>query len=174
MTQATDTMPVGVVVERRELDNKWVDHSWRPVSVIPGAPRIDDWRQTIVGDGWIQYHAATLDIEIFAKETEGYRVNLQSTRPAVYVVLRPNVNSDSAHEVDVFHVTVCPFEASLYTDIGDDIVEGVPMPLEIAAWLADFIDKHHVDVPFVKRKRLPYDPRKGGPGRDGPPGGRGG
>ncbi len=174
MTQATDIMPVGVVVERRELDNKWVDHDWRPVAVIPGAPRIDDWRQTIAGDGWVQYHAATLDIEIFAKETEGYRVNLQSTNPAVYVVLRPNTDSGSVHEVDVFHVTVCPFEASLYTDIGDDIVEGVPMPLEIAAWIADFVDKHHVEVPFVKRQRLPHHPKKGGPGRDGPPGGRGG
>jgi hypothetical protein len=128
----------------------------------------------IAGDGWIQYHAATLDIEIFAKETEGYRVNLQSTKPAIYVVLRRNVDSGSVHEVEVFHVTVCPFEASQYTDMGDDIVEGVPMPPEIAAWLADFIDKHHVDVPFVKRKRVPYFPGKGSQRRDDTPGGRNG
>lgn len=167
MTQATDKMRVGVVVERREIDNKWVDHTWRAVAVIPGAPSISEWQQTIAGEGWVQYHAATLEIEIFAKETEGYRVNLQSTNPAVYVVLRPNQDAGSAHEIDVFHVTVCPFEASLYTDIGDDIVEGIPMPPEIAAWVSDFFDKHHVEVPFVKRKRLPYDPRKGGPRPDG-------
>jgi hypothetical protein len=174
VTQATDTMPVGVVIERRDLDNKWIDHAWQPVAVIPGAPRIDEWRQMVAGDGWIQYHAATLDIEIFAKETEGYRVNLQSTKPAIYVVLRRNVDSGSLHEVEVFHVTVCPFEASQYTDMGDDIVEGVPMPPEIAAWLADFIDKHHVDVPFVKRKRVPYFPGKGSQRRDDTPGGRNG
>ena len=174
MTQATDKMPVGVVVERREIDNQWVDHTWRAVAVIPGAPPVGEWRQTIAGNGWVQYHAATLDIEIFAKETEGYRVNLQSTNPAVYVVLRPNQDPGSAHEVDVFHVTVCPFEASLYTDVGEDIVEGVPMPPEIAAWVGDFFDKHHVEVPFVKRKRLPHHPKKGGPGSDRPPGGGGG
>ncbi len=35
----------------------------------------------------------------------------------------------------------------------------------------DFVDGHHVDVPFKKRKREPYDPRRGGfarnPGRGG-------
>ncbi|MBI2585388.1 MAG: DUF3305 domain-containing protein [Rhodospirillales bacterium] len=172
MTQATDKMTVGVVVERRDLDNKWVDHAWRAVAVIPGAPPVSEWRQTIAGDGWTQYHAATLDIEIFAKETDGYRANLQGHMPVVYVVLRPNEGTESPHEVDVFHVTVCAHEASLYAEMPDNIVDGVPMPPEIVAWVSDFFNKHHVEVPFVKRKRLPYDPRKGGPRGDGARGGK--
>ncbi len=45
------------------------------------------------------------------------------------------------------------------------------MPDEVIAGVQDFIDEHHVDVPFKKRRREPYDPRKGGfarnPGRGG-------
>jgi len=41
------------------------------------------------------------------------------------------------------------------------MVEGVMMPPEIAAWVKTFCDTHHKDVPFKKRKRKSYDPRKG-------------
>ena len=174
MSQATDRMPIGVVVERREIDNKWIDHTWQPVAVIPGAPPIHEWRHMVEGDGWVQYHAATLDIELFAKETEGYRENLLGMQPAVYVVLRPNTNPEDAHEIEVFHVTVCPYEAAKFVDTMDDIMESVPMPPEIGAWVREFIEKHHVERPFIKRQRLPYDPRKGGLGRGGSPGDKNG
>jgi len=35
-----ETLPLGIVLERRKIDNPWVDHTWRPVAVIPG--KIDD------------------------------------------------------------------------------------------------------------------------------------
>ncbi len=58
-----------------------------------------------------------------------------------------------------------------YDDTEDDVVGGVPMPDQVIARVQDFVDEHHVDVPFKKRKREPYDPRKGGfarnPGRGG-------
>ena len=34
----SEKMRVGIVVERREIDNRWVDYTWQPVAVIPGAP----------------------------------------------------------------------------------------------------------------------------------------
>ena len=49
------------------------------------------------------------------------------------------------------------------------------MPVDIIAWVEDFVSRHHVDVPFKKRKRKAYDPAKGAFGRrragDGEPGG---
>lgn len=170
MTRATDSMPVGVVMERRAIDNPWADHVWRAVAVIPGAPPVEgEWRRMLDGDGWAQYHAATLPLAIYSSETDGYRANLNSGAPKVYVVLRPNPDP-AGPELQVFHVTLCPYEASRYTGMGDDVVEAVPMPDEIAAWLADFVEKHHVEVPFIKRQRLPYDPRKVSFGRRGPKG----
>jgi len=158
-----EKMPIGVVLECRKIDNPWQDHVWRPVAVIPGAPPGCGWKVLRQGDGWVHYHAGTLELELHRKETEGYRLNLSQPSPTVFVVLRPNEDDDETeHEVVPFHVTVCPNEALDYDDGEDDTVEAVPMPEEVMAWVQAFVDEYHVEVPFQKRKRKPYDPRKGG------------
>ena len=68
-------------------------------------------------------------------------------------------------------IRACPYEAEGYTEDTDQLVEGVLMPSEIAAWIKTFCDTHHKDVPFKKRKRKPYDPRKGDFGAHRKPGG---
>ena len=47
---------------------------------------------------------------------------------------------------------------------GDDLVEAVPMPDGLIAWVQAFIDRHHVDQPFVKRKRKRRSAGTEGPG----------
>jgi len=159
-------MVVGIVVERRKLDNPWVDHSWHVVAVIPGAPVVDEWVELRRGEGWVQFHARTLPIALFRGETEGYKYNLSLDPPRIYVVLREADEADD-HEVEPFLATVCPYEAQDYMDSGDEIVETSAMPEPVMAWLAAFVERHHVDRPFVKRKRKPYDPREWG--ADGTP-----
>jgi hypothetical protein len=159
------SLPIGVVVERRLIDNKWQDYSWSPVAVIPGAPPMDPstdvWKLLREGDDWSHFHVGTLNLELFVGETEGYRSNLSGDASYVYVVLTKGEEADEP-EVMPFLVTVCPYEAESYTEGGEEIVEGVPMPDEIVAWVQAFIDEHHVDVPFKKRKqKKAYDPRKG-------------
>lgn len=162
----SESMAVGIVVERRELDNPWLDHSWHVVAVIPGAPEIDDWVEIRRSEGRVQFHARTLPITLFRGETEGYKYNLSLDPPRVYVILREADEAD-AHEVEPFLATVCPYEAQDYLDSGDETVETSTMPGPVTAWLAAFVERHHVDRPFIKRERKPYDPRKHG--SDGPP-----
>ena len=162
--ESIEKMAVGVVIERRNSDNRWIDYLWQPVAVIPGAPPLEEdgmWRLLQEGEGWCQFHMGTLDLELHRGETEGYRANLRSS-PQIYVVL---VRGEEADEPEVvpFLVTACPYEGESYTESGEEIVEGVPMPLEVQGWIEDFIEKHHVDQPFKKQKvRKAYDPRKGG------------
>lgn len=167
MAQAHDTLPLGVVVERRNIDNRWRKHDWRPVSVLPGADAEARWRmlRDDADAGIATFHAATLTLELYEKETEGYRVNLANTPPMVYVVLRPGEEYGD-EDVEPFLVTACPFEAESYAESGDEIVEGVPMPPEVLRLVHDFVARHHKDQPFKKRKRKPYDPRKGRGGED--------
>lgn len=158
-----EVLPLGVVIERRDSDNRWVDHVFSPVAVFPGAPEKDPysaWTKLKEGDGWAHFHAATVPLELFRTETEGYKVNLSNTQPHIYVVLTPGSEADDP-EMIVHAVTACPFEAESYTMDSEQLVEGVPMPPEIAGWIKAFCDTHHRDVPFKKRKRKPYDPRKG-------------
>ena len=151
-----ETIEIGVVVERREIDNPWQDHTWKAVAVIPGAAAIDEWRLLASDEGWMQWHAATLPLELHRSETESYRTNLADNPPRVFIVLREDEEADD-HEVAPFMVTVSAYEAQDYLDSGEDIVDGVTMPDAIIAWVQAFIDAHHVDEPFVKRKRKRYE-----------------
>jgi hypothetical protein len=143
-------MPVSVVIERRKSDQPWQDHTWRPIGILPRAAP-ERWKMLTEGDGWTHFQAGTLTLELFRGETEGYLVNLTQVPPVVYVVLRRGEEADE-NEVEPFHVTVCPYEAMGYVEGGDDVVEGVSMPPEVRAWVGEFVERYHVETPFIKRK----------------------
>lgn len=163
----SERMNVGVVLERRRLNDPWRDHVWHAVEVVPGAPPDVAWRELARGESAVRYLAATLPIEIFRKETDSYRTNLIQA-PRVFVVLRPDPDTTPGREMWPFLVTVCPFEASNYGQGGDETVDALPMPDVIRAWLEDFVAHHHVPEVFVKRQRDRADPDKVGFGRRGP------
>ena len=150
-------MGLGIVVEKRPATSRWVTHIWKPVAVIPGAPEISEWK-LLSGEGDIpRYHIATLTLNLHRTETEGYRVNLSNETPSVYVVLREGALEDpDAPEIEAICATVSPFEAQDYLDSGEDIVEPVAMSEGLIAWLQEFVNRHHVDTPFKKRKRNPH------------------
>ena len=152
------SMPLGVVVERRELDNRWQRFAWRPVAVIPGAPPVRQWRELVRGERFVRWHAATLPLVLHRTETEAYRANLSGRTPAIYVALREQ--PAGPHEYVPSVVTASPYEAAGYSE---DLVEAVPMPDGLIAWVQEFVRRHHVDEPFQKRRR--DKPRPAGPER---------
>ena len=171
-----EVMNLGVVIERRDSDSRWQDYSFQPVAAFPGAPAKDPhsaWVKLREGEGWVHFHAATMPLELFRGETEGYKVNLSNAQPHIYIVLSQGEEADDP-EMLVHLITACPFEAESYTEDTDQLVEGVPMPPDVAAWIKMFCDTHHKDVPFKKRKRKSYDPRKGDFARPRRAGGGGG
>ena len=160
-----ESLPLGIVLEKASIEHRWANHRWRPVDVIPGAPALDPagaWRVLGSGERWTRFHAGTLPLELFRKETEGYRLNLSQEPPRLFVILRSGDDAESENEWVPIHATACPYEAQDYLDSGDDLVEAVEMPPAIVAFVQDFVDRNHVDEPFVKRKRKPHDPRKMG------------
>jgi len=151
----SERLRLGVVLERRRIASAWRDHAWHAVAVVPGAPDIAAPRLLAEGEGFSRYHFATLDIVLYRRETDGYRANLAQREPVVYVLWRlPEEDPDATPEL--FHVTVCPYEAQDYLDGGDVIVEGVSMPEAVALWLSGYIARHHVEAPFAKRRRKPH------------------
>ncbi len=153
-TPPPDRVTVGIVLERHDSTHPWQDHVWSAPAVIPGGGPAGGWRVLDTGPGWTRYYAGCLDLQLFRRETEGYRQNLSCDPPTVYVVLRPS-ESGGGYEVEPFLITACPFEAQDYMDSGEEMVETVPMPAEMTAWIQAFIDRHHVDEPFIKRKQKP-------------------
>lgn len=161
---ALESMPLGVVLERRESDNKWETETWRPVAVVPGGAAGEDgdgWREIARGGGWEQYFAGTVTLELHHSETEDYRYNLATDPPSVYVLLREDLEIDAG--IAPFGATVSLSEAQALLDAEGNIVEPVPMPPAVVQWVGAFTERYHVDQPVYKRKRVPHDPRRGGP-----------
>ena len=156
----SEKMPVGVVLERRSSDHPWEDLAVRPVAIVPGAATEPVARILAEGDGWAQYYAGMLELELHHTETEDYLYNLANDPPAVYVMLREDL--DAVDGVAPFAVTASPSEAQSYLDADENLVEAVPMPPAIVGWVGAFVERYHVDRPVYKRQRKPYDPRKGG------------
>lgn len=148
-------MPVGVVVERRKAESRWVDFLWRPVAVLAGEPAAAPW--TVLSDDGetVRFFAGTAEVALYRTETASYRDNLMSGAPSLWVVLRP-AGAESRYEVAA--VTADPNEGESFTLAGDDLVETVPMPEPVRAQLEAFVAAHHVERPFVKRKRDRADP----------------
>jgi hypothetical protein len=150
-----ERIPVAVLVERRALDNPWTDHCWVVVEVLPDPPDAPAWSVVAEGPGWTRYFAGSADLELYPRETETLKYNLESPEPAVYVFLR---RTDRWPGITLLGATVCPGEAHAHADTGTDQVEPVPMPPVITAAVASFVARHHVERPHWKRQRDRADP----------------
>jgi hypothetical protein len=157
-------IPVGVVVERRKPRSMWVDFLWRPVSVFVGNSHAAPWTPLDAGAETTLFFAGEAVIELHRTETTNYRNNLASGAPALWVALRP---AASEQPYEILAVTADPAEGEAFTDAGNNLVEAVPMPPEVAEAVARFIAEHHVERPFVKRRRRPAEPMLGHRGENG-------
>ncbi|MDP2738653.1 MAG: DUF3305 domain-containing protein [Pseudorhodobacter sp.] len=101
----------------------------------------------------MEYHAATLQLDLWSSGTEAYLVALAARIPGVVVVLHPTSDPAAAVPWVPALITASPYDGQDYMDSGDSLIEMVPMPPGLIAWVRDFVSAHHVEVPFVKRRR---------------------
>lgn len=143
------TMPIGVVLRKTPGVTRWAAWHWTASAVLPGAPPAE-WRVMRQEEGAVEYHAATVTLELHGAETEAYLQGISAEVPSVFVVMREGTGADP---LEVVLVTASPYEAQDYTDSGEEIVEKVPMPHGLVAWVRDFVEEYHEDEVFVKRRR---------------------
>jgi Protein of unknown function (DUF3305) len=158
-----ESVPVGVVVERRRAKSVWAEFLWRPVTVFAGTPWAEPWTALDVQAESMLFYAGEALIELHRTETAYYRDNLTCGTPKLWVVLGPT-GSDPPYEL--LAVTADPAQGEAFTDAGNNLVEAVPMPQDILAIVGQFIATHHVERPFIKRRRQPaeFDRQKDGQG----------
>lgn len=152
MTLPTLSLPLGVVLRRTPGATRWAKWSWRAVAVLPGAPEAD-WKEMRREGDAVEFHAATLPLELYRTDTEAYQTGLNVAEPSIYVVMRDDADPASPHPLEILLVTASPYEAQDYTDSGEEIVERVPTPPALIALIRDFIAEHHQQEVFIKRKR---------------------
>lgn len=145
-------LPIGAVVRRTPGVTRWAKHIWKPVAVIPGAT--DAFWKELVRDGeTVDYHAGTVMLELFRADVEAYLVSLNMAVPSLWIVLDRDESGQSPSDYFVSAITASAYEAQDALDSGESIVEAVPMPDSLAAWIKEFIDMHYIEEPFKKRRR---------------------
>jgi hypothetical protein len=149
------TASVGVVVERRKAKSAWAEHTWRPVAALPGAPATPPWTELEGDDDSTRFYAGSAELGLYRADTSHYRDNLATGSPGLWVVLRP---TGGEPPFAIAAVTANPSEGEAFTESGTDLVEPVPMPELVIALVDAFVDEHHVEHGFTKRKRNRADP----------------
>lgn len=142
-------MPLGIVIRRAPGVTRWVNHVWKAVAVLPGAGEAH-WKELRRDGEAVEYHAATLPLELFRTDTEAYLHGLSTKEPSIYVVMR---ESGGDQPLEMVLVTASPYEAQDYADTGEELVEKVAMPEGLVAWIRDYVEQHHEHEEFIKRRR---------------------
>lgn len=141
---------VGVVLRRRVIDNPWIDHIWSPVTILEQVPETAPWTVLSQETDATLYYAGHATIDLFSTDTASYRDNLADGAPLIWVALR---RQDGGSELELTKVTADPTEGEAIFESGTDVIGTVPMPPDIASWIAEFVDEFHVEQVFHKRKR---------------------
>lgn len=162
----TPRVVVGVEMERRPARSRWQAHVWRAVALHPGGLDLPEWAPMggapgggaegeAKGEardeaGGERFYAGTAEIALHPGDTQVYKDNVEAPRPSVYVVLR---RAPTPSGLRLYRVTVDPSEAHAHVDVGDDLVEALPMPGPLRGWIGLFVARHHVERPRWKRRR---------------------
>jgi hypothetical protein len=150
---------IGVIAERQAVDNPWIDHRWRVTAILETAPAVPAWTCLERSASMQRFYAGGADLLLFPRETDTLKYNIEGAAPAVYVFLR---SAPGEPGMALAGATVCVGEAHAHADTGSDLVEPVPMPPGILAWVSAFVTEHHVEREVWKRKREGVTERRPG------------
>jgi len=171
MAMTESSRQVGVVVRRRSIDNPWIDHAWSPVLILDDLPATAPWTVLAAEADATIYYAGPASIDLFSSDTANYHDNLADGDPRIWVALR---RLNGRAELELTKVTADPTEGEAMFESGCDVIGTVPMPPDIASWIAAFVDQYHVEHVFQKRERdraggdrqrAPDGSKEQGPGR---------
>lgn len=152
MQQRCLTIPLGIVLRKSPGVTRWARWVWKAVAVLPGAGPAN-WRELRREGEVVEYHAATVQLELWRTDTEAYLTELSTKVPSIYVVMREGTEPDAEHGLEIVLATASPYDGQDYADNGEDIVELVPMPEALMALIHEWVEKHHEEEVFVKRRR---------------------
>ena len=153
---------LAVIMERTALANRWISEKWEAKGVVQDLAAAGTAPSIIVErEGLRQMLYPGHRLRLQRDEAEGYYLNLTSPEPKVFVLWRL-VQDVARPEM----VTVSYGEGTRWADSGEN-VDGVPVPPEVLAWMARFVEAHYRPEP-PKPKRYASSRDKGRMGRPEP------
>lgn len=144
-----------VVMEKRALANRWVDHRWEAIAVLPadvhqGSTEAHCLLQDSQNEQWLY---PSLPLSLYGDEVEDYRLNLSAPEPRLFVVTR----EDEGKQVPIM-ISVSYGVAARMLDAGET-VDGIPLPQELWDWAAEFSEANFRPPEPKKQKRYARAPQ---------------
>ena len=138
---------LAVIMERTALTNRWVSEKWEAKGIVQDLAPAGTAPSVIVErQGLRQMLHPGHRLNLKRDEAEGYYLNLTSPEPKVFVLWRL-VEDVARPEM----LTVSYGEGARWADSGEN-VDGVPVPPDILAWMAQFVEVHYrPEAPKAKR-----------------------
>jgi hypothetical protein len=154
------SLAVGIVMERRTVKSgRWDAERWEAVDVVPdpgGVPHV-----LIEDSAHARWLHPGFAVTLYRDEAEGYYLNLATSQPFVFVMWR---EEDGVAVPKI--VTASYNEAGRMTDGGEQ-VDGVPMPADMARWLAEFTEAHYRPEPKKRIRPPSFKGARRTPGEEG-------
>lgn len=149
------SVSVAIIIERKTSTHRWADYSWSAVGVVAEAPPTEGWQICLETEGVTHYMRSPLVLTLHRKLGEAYDANIETGTPSVWILMDDDEDPESVVPWKIRAVTADPFEAQGMLDAAEGLVERVPMPEPMIAWMANFLKQMPEPEKFRKRKRQP-------------------
>lgn len=146
---------VAVILERRPVNSRWVDHEWAALALEPdtsGAPSSEQQ----VGDR-LRRRFAGFELTLYPDEAEGYYLNVSSGAPCAFVSLR---TAEDGGDPQPFLVTGSYNEAARWMD-GGERVERVDIDTDTARWIEAWVADNYKPEPKKRQRPRSFEGKEG-------------
>jgi hypothetical protein len=137
---------VAVIMQRRALQSRWQSETWELVGVLYDYEGDGAARLIVEEAASTQWLYPGLALELRRDEADGYYLNMTSGEPSLFVLWR----MEETRAVPQF-VTASYAEAARWMDAGEN-VDRVPMPQDVCAWVAGYVERNYRPEPKKKRR----------------------
>ncbi len=131
------SLPIAVIMQRREIAHRWADEVWGAVAVLADSGGLAPLQPLAAGGGRESYLVSGLELQLYADENEGYFENWIAPESKVFVLWRMLDGRAMPIKASVSYA-----EGTRMFDSGES-ADGVVMPPEIHSWLGDYLRAHY-------------------------------
>lgn len=139
-------MPIAVVMQRRLVSHRCVDHAWSAVGVVPGNSDPKGIQVLEESESQRSYLCSGLLLSLYKDENDGYFENWAAPAPKVFIMWR--LENDIAVPA---LASVSYLEGTRMLDSGE-AADGVPMHPAIHEWLGAYLKVYY--QPRSGKRRL--------------------
>jgi len=140
------SMPIAIIMQRRAPQHRWAGDAWAAVGVVPDRGDLPPLQVLSESPDRDYYLVSGLELELYTDENEGYYENCMAPESKVFVLWRMQEGRAIPVRASVSYV-----EGTRMFDSGE-AADGVTMPAEIYAWVADYLRKNYTPRPRKGRQ----------------------